>query len=36
MDNPASVDREGAAGKGDELSVSVAGIRGNEQPFASS
>ena len=33
---PQSVDREGAAGKSYELSVSVVGIRGNEQPFVSS
>jgi len=33
---PRSVDREGTAGKSYELSVSVVGIRGNEQPFVSS
>jgi hypothetical protein len=32
---PRSVDREGAADKNYELSVSVVGIPGNEQPFVS-
>src|SRR5215470_11879497 len=31
-----SADREGVASKSCELSVSVVGIRGNEQPFVSS